>query len=39
VLIGGEGADADLARQLGAQALDPDPVRAALRLAAPSSQE
>jgi methanogenic corrinoid protein MtbC1 len=39
VLIGGEGADADLARQLGVQALDPDPVRAALRLAAPSSRE
>ncbi len=39
VLIGGEGADVELARRLGAQALDPDPVRAALRLAAPSSQK
>ncbi len=39
VLLGGEGADAALARRLGAQALDPDPVRAALRLAAPSSWE
>jgi MerR family transcriptional regulator, light-induced transcriptional regulator len=29
VLIGGEGAGEELARRLGAQALDPDPIRAA----------
>lgn len=33
VLIGGEGVSAELARRLGAKALDPDPVRAALQLA------
>jgi DNA-binding transcriptional MerR regulator/methylmalonyl-CoA mutase cobalamin-binding subunit len=32
VLVGGEGADADLVRRLGAEPLDPDPVRAALEL-------
>jgi DNA-binding transcriptional MerR regulator/methylmalonyl-CoA mutase cobalamin-binding subunit len=37
VLIGGEGADPELARRLGAEALHPDPVRAALRLASPPS--
>lgn len=35
VLLGGEGADAELARRLGAEALDPDPVQAALGLASP----
>ncbi len=34
VLIGGEGADPELARRLGAEVLDSDPVRAALQLAA-----
>jgi DNA-binding transcriptional MerR regulator/methylmalonyl-CoA mutase cobalamin-binding subunit len=36
VLIGGEGASPELALRLGAEALAPDPVRAALRLASPS---
>ena len=36
VLVGGEGADSELARRLGADALDQDPVRAALQLASPS---
>ena len=38
VLVGGEGADVELARRLGAEALEPDPVRAALRLTSSSSQ-
>ncbi len=33
VLIGGEGADEDLAKRLGARALEPDPVRAGRQLA------
>jgi DNA-binding transcriptional MerR regulator len=33
VLIGGEGADHKLAKRLGAEALEPDPVRAGLQLA------
>ena len=36
LLVGGEGADAVLARRLGAEALDRDPVGAAVRLASPS---
>jgi DNA-binding transcriptional MerR regulator len=39
VLVGGDGADPELALRLGAEALDPDPVRAALRLASASSRE
>jgi methanogenic corrinoid protein MtbC1 len=37
VLIGGQGANDELARRLGTQLLDPDPVRAAVQLATSSS--
>ncbi len=33
VLIDGEGADHELAKRFGAEALEPDPVRAGLQLA------
>jgi DNA-binding transcriptional MerR regulator len=38
VLLGGDGADPELARRVGAELLDPDPVGAALQLAFPPSR-